>query len=177
MNSRSPHPLQFVLLGFIRQGTHHGYDLYKFISDPEGMGMLWRIKASQVYVILDELVEQDYCTTKVVQDSNRPARKEYTITKQGEAVFTDWISKPVDHPRDIRLTFLARYYFSQHFKNEMGNELIEKQIAACRSWKKGRASLASSMDSSFKDKVNLFREIQIEAILSWLIKLKEDRNS
>jgi PadR family transcriptional regulator AphA len=162
------HTLQFVLLGFLEKGPDYGYELYKKICDPRGVGMLWRMKTSQIYVMLDDLVGRGYCTARLIRDSRRPVRREYAITKSGSAAFLNWRRQPVVHPRDIRLSFLARYYFARIAGAKEPQDLVIAQIEESKMWKESLARRDINGDSSFVSLVRNYRAIQIDGILEWL---------
>ena len=49
----APFNLEFILLGFLSQRAMHGYDLYKTLVQGGGVGLVWRVKQSQLYALLD----------------------------------------------------------------------------------------------------------------------------
>ncbi len=71
--------MEYILLGFVAQGPIHGYDLHKKIGEPQGIGLIWRIKQSQLYALLDKL-EKDGLL--VFQDITRRAFGTQRISNQ-----------------------------------------------------------------------------------------------
>ena len=39
---RQPLTIEYALLGFLRQQPRHGYEIYQQLSDPTGLGLVWR---------------------------------------------------------------------------------------------------------------------------------------
>ncbi len=177
IKSRTPHPMKFILLGFLLENSNYGYELHKRVSDLEEMGVLWRMKPSQIYVMLEEMVKSEYCTVRLIQDSKRPARQEYTITKKGISAFIEWRTLPVTHPREIRQVFLARYFFSSQKGKEITKTLIHNQIKECRIWQKSLAEHANSESEAFQKIVWQYRSMQVKTISTWLEKLYEENNN
>jgi hypothetical protein len=53
--SQAPLSLEHILLGFLCQESTDGYDLYKKINGFEGISLVWNIKQSLLYAMLDKL--------------------------------------------------------------------------------------------------------------------------
>ena len=167
------HPLQTIdtiLLGLLYRQRMHGYDLYKELARLEGVGMIWRIKQSMVYAILDKLEREALLVGQRIQAETRPDRKEYQLTPAGKEVFLQWVSHPVQHGREMRQDFLARLYFAQLVNPETTQELLEGQTDACRQWLESfnQSILELNENQTFEKLVIQFRIQQTEAMLKWL---------
>jgi DNA-binding PadR family transcriptional regulator len=168
--TRGPLSLEYILLGFLCQGPIHGYDLYKKISNFEGISLVWHIKQSQLYALLDKLEEDGLLTSNMVPGEVYIMRKEYQVTLVGRQSFRAWASSPVSHGRDMRQEFLAKLFFAQKSGVEVNMELIEEQKALCTEW---LASLFNNF-SNTKDEQHYERMIfqyrisQTRAMLEWL---------
>lgn len=57
MNLRSIH---FVLLGILSDGPKHGYQIHKYLNDPDGIGAVWKIKITNIYGLIDVLEQKGY---------------------------------------------------------------------------------------------------------------------
>ncbi len=136
MSPRPALPLrcEFALLGFVRRGPAHGYDLLQKLSGPQGLSEIWEIKISQVYAYLNKLEDQGYLTSSRLQESDYPARRLYTITPAGEAAFQAWLGSPVPTARDLRQLFLLKLHFQDEVAPEIMEKLISGQILLCRQW-------------------------------------------
>ena len=162
--------LEFALLGFLRQGPLHGYQLYRQLCDPAGLGRVWRLKQAQLYALLDKLEKDGYVTSSLQPQKARPARRVFSLTAAGERTFQDWLSTPVQAPRQMRQEFQAKLYFSQRESQEAPERLIAVQRAACQHWLEYQQTLAikDDHDHSYAWQVDQYRVGQIRAMLDWL---------
>jgi DNA-binding PadR family transcriptional regulator len=167
---QSPLSIEYVLLGFIDQQPIHGYDLFKKISQFDAISLVWRIKQSQLYALLDRLEEEGLVSSSMIQGESRPNRKEYTLTNVGQQTFIAWRTSPVQHSREIRLELLAKIYFSLQANPEELIDLVEAQKEKCFEWlEESQNSLSKLTDSqAFERIVFDYRCDQIKATIEWL---------
>ena len=165
-----PLTIEHALLGFLRQQPMHAYEIHQTLLRAEALGLVWHIKQSLVYVMLERLELEGYITTSITLQGSRPPRKILALTPDGQAAFAHWLVTPVEHGRDFRLEFLAKLYFSSQDDSANTVMLIATQQAACRSWLVDLRTQAAAL-SDLRDYdwlVMQFRIGQIEAILTWL---------
>lgn len=169
---RQPLSTELALLGFLRQRPMHGYEIYQRLTDPAGLWVIWRMKQSQLYALLDRLEAEGYITATLKPQEARPPRKVFRLTKGGREIFLAWARSPVLHGRDIRLDFLAKFYFARREGPEVAEQLIEHQRTACWNWLTEQRSHARAIQDARSDEwlICQFRIGQIEAILAWLDK-------
>jgi DNA-binding PadR family transcriptional regulator len=161
--------IEYTLLGFLFQGPLHGYKLHQQLSDPAGFKSIWLLKQAQLYALLDKLEEAGYIAGTNQQQEARPARRVFRLTPAGQAAFQDWISNPVQRPRQMRQEFLAKLYFAQLQGAEVYSRLVAAQRQVCQRWLEGQTTAASQQDSSgFAWLVDQFRSRQIQAMIDWL---------
>jgi len=94
------YPLRYLALGLLMKGPGHGYQLDQTLSDK--FGMIWKAGQTKLYVTLSDLEKQGLLRTKLERQKNRPDRKVYHLTKQGQETFLDWVGKPVPSLRAAR---------------------------------------------------------------------------
>lgn len=119
--------LEYVLLGMLAQQPRHGYELHKELSNLEGLGLVWRIKQAQLYALLDKLESQGYLSSRTITTESHPPRKEFHLTQAGHKAFEAWMLSPVEHGREIRQGFLAKFYFARLYGEETARRVIEAQ--------------------------------------------------
>jgi len=165
-----PLSTEFALLGFLRRRPMHGYEIYQELSDPTGLGLVWRLKQSQLYALLARLEREGYVTTTIEYQDVRPPRKVFELNEAGRQAFLEWVRRPVPHGRKLRLDFLAKLYFARLEGPEVASQLIERQGAACRDWLQQQEAEAESLRQKhpYDWLVHKFRIGQIEAMLAWL---------
>lgn len=165
-----PLSTEFALLGFLRRQAMYGYEIHQQLSDATGLGLVWRLKQSQLYALLTKLEREGYVATTIEYQEARPPRKMFELTEAGRQVFLDWVQQPVPQGRKLRLDFLAKLYFAQFEGTEVAARLIDQQRAVCRTWLRQMEEEAEALRSSqpYDWLVHKFRMGQIEAILAWL---------
>ncbi len=172
MSPRPALPLrhEYIVLGLIRRKPIHGYELLQHWNEPDGIGMVWRLKPGLLYAALEKLEQMGYLHSKLIAGSSFPDRKEYSITPAGEQAFLEWIKTPVAGARDFRQNFLVKLYFLQDVNPAAAADLFSKQKSICQSW---LTSLEKQRDTSdsFKHQVFTFRVYQVQGILKWLKEL------
>ena len=167
---QSPFSFEYVLLGIIYQHPIHGYELFKEVSQLEGIALIWKVKQSQLYALLDKLETEGYIKSTLIPNETHPTRKQYCLTEAGRGIFLSWVQTPVKHGRDVRQDFMARFYFAHRLGKDAVALLLEQQRAASQAWKHRVELRLKSMGDgqSFDRLVYEYRLKQIDATLSWL---------
>jgi PadR family transcriptional regulator AphA len=167
---RQPLTLEHALLGFLYERPMHGYEIHQYLASLAGLGLVWQVKQSHLYAMLDKLEGDGYIAGKQQAQAMRPPRRVFRLTSAGRKAFRDWLSRPVSHGREIRLEFLAKLYFARRVGAGWVSQLIERQRQECGDW---RASLlaqsaANAERGAFAWLVYQFRVSQVESMLAWL---------
>jgi len=84
--------LEQAILGFLNYQPLTGYDLKKVFDS--SVRHFWYADQSQIYRTLSRLMEQKLVDMEVVEQSDRPDRKVYSITPAGRASLTAWLTGP-----------------------------------------------------------------------------------
>ena len=101
---------ELLLLGLLRSQDMHGYQLHEAIDSHLGMGV--QLTKPTAYRLLSNMAEQGWVTYRAEQEGNRPPRRVYTITAQGEAAFQQLLREnlatyqPAEFTCQIGLAFL-----------------------------------------------------------------------
>lgn len=168
--SKLPLTTEHALLGFLRQRPMHGYEIHQNLCQPTGLGLVWRIKQSQLYSLLSRLEEKAYVTSTQELQDNRPPRKVFHLTEAGQEAFLEWVITPVDRPRELRLDFLAKLFFARQETTDLILRLIEGQRVLCNGWLEDHRERTAALrdDCPYEWLVWQLRIKQIEAMLEWL---------
>lgn len=100
---------QLLLLGLLRGQQMHGYQINEFID--EQMGFCVELKRSTAYYLLGKLCREGYVAEGTERAGNRPERRVYSITPEGEARFQALLRhnlayySPPTYPEDIGVIF------------------------------------------------------------------------
>ncbi len=166
----SAHTLEYILLGLIREEPSHGYALYERLKNSRELSLIWQVKRSKLYYLLDKSVGQGYLSSTIAAEGPYPERKVYTITASGLEALEDWLHTPVRSSRYVRLAFLSKLYFLYRVPGQGAENLIQAQIAVCEEWLQhlSQEAAAHGRDDFISGQVYRFRMGQIEAMVEWL---------
>lgn len=167
--------IEHGLLGFLRSRPLHGYAIYQELTDPAGLGPVWRLKLSRLYALLHKLDEAGYLTTTLEDQDSRPPRRVFHLTAAGETAFLDWVQRPVEHGRSLRLEFLVKMYFARREGTAVAADLVISQREQVQTWLDdlNRPSAHVISEHAYGRLVYRFRQGQIEAMLNWLTLCEE----
>ncbi len=165
-----PLSMEHALLGLLAERPMHAYEMHQTLAQGRALGLVWRLKQSQLYALLGRLEEAGYLRGRTEAQGTRPPRRVLHLTQSGQAAFFQWMAAPVEHGRDFRQEFLAKLFFAAKDGPETVAALVEAQRAACREWLHDleAQSTALAPERPYERLVLEFRSTQIEAILQWL---------
>ena len=166
----APLTLEYVLLGLLDQRPMHGYDLHRELTSLAGIALIWSVKQSRLYALLDKLEQGGLLASELVPGEAHPMRKQFHLTERGRQSLHAWMLSPVQHGRDMRQDFLARLYFAQRNGVQPALNLIQDQRQICLGWKAHLVDQVSSLagEDQFERLVYNFRIAQVQAMLDWL---------
>ncbi|MGA7193585.1 MAG: PadR family transcriptional regulator [Anaerolineales bacterium] len=123
-------PLAHAILGFLEYQPMTGYDLKKYFD--QSIAHFWSATQSHIYKALEDLEEDGFVEVKVIQQKDKPNRKEYHITQAGRAELHRWVTSPLPLGT-VREAWLIQIFFSHASSNEEIISLLkarEKDIQA-----------------------------------------------
>ncbi|MCB0196362.1 MAG: helix-turn-helix transcriptional regulator [Anaerolineae bacterium] len=168
--ARSSLTIEYALLGLLYHQARHGYEIYQELLAEDGLGLVWRLKQSQLYALLAKLEQQGFVDSTLEPQEGRPPRKMLQLTTAGREAFLGWLRTPVPQGRKMRLEFMAKFYFARQFEPTIASALIDKQRDICRDWLTALQSQADTLstEAPFEWLVYQFRIGQVEAMHNWL---------
>ncbi len=168
---KRPPGIELALLGFLRDGPQHGYQMHLMLEDPEGLGPIWRLKQSQLYALLSNL-EKDGLTGDVLepQVAARPPRRVYHLTRAGQTAFQKWLRSPVNNPRLMRQEFMAKLYFSYKEGGDKASSLLTAQKKICQEWLQ-EIKQEKVEPGTYRACLYRYRLGQLSATMQWLEEL------
>lgn len=166
----SAHTLEYILLGLIRDEPGHGYALFDRIKNSRELSLIWQVKRSKLYYLLEKSESEGYLSATTSSQGPYPDRKVYRITELGRSVLEEWLHTPVRSSRFVRLAFLSKLYFLVQEDNDSARELIDGQIEICHSWleRLQKQRQAAGPDDFISAQIYSFRTGQIGAMIDWL---------
>lgn len=103
---------ELLLLGVLRQGDMHGYGINEFIQ--RDLAFCTDLKKPTAYHLLQKMASAGWIDEQETQEGNRPPRRIYAITPQGEAAFQRLLREnlsthaPSRFSGDIGLAFIDK---------------------------------------------------------------------
>jgi PadR family transcriptional regulator, regulatory protein AphA len=165
---KAPLTMEHALLGFLLDDPIHAYEMHQQLHQAEALGLVWRIKQSQLYALLSRLEEVGYLTMVTAPQETRPARKMLHLTPAGRAAFEMWRVTPVHHGRELRQEFLAKLYFAQLAGPSFVKQLIEAQRTVSHTMMAALQARADAAKQPYARLVYEFRHSQVKASFEWL---------
>jgi PadR family transcriptional regulator, regulatory protein AphA len=107
---REPSSTTYAVLGMLTFGETSGYDLAKFI-DRSISHFGFQPARSQVYAALHRLVTLGWATERAVTQRDRPDKRLYRTSPQGEHALRRWLEAPDVEPEIVRSPFLLKVFF------------------------------------------------------------------
>lgn len=162
----SRNPAEFVVLGVLRLGPAHGYDICRHAR--KEVGFIWRLGTAQVYGLLNKLQREGLVFHERIDQLSKPAKKVFSLTPAGREVFDAWVSLPVHNMREMRLEFLTKLYFSGLMPGQENAKLLSAQLEVCREKMDWLATLKADCASGLERKAVEFRITMTKAVIHWL---------
>lgn len=162
---------EYMLLGLLDQKPAHGYELFKRIVDPEDVGMIWRVKMSNLYAQLNKLERDGLITGTFQPGSSHPSRVEFTISKKGQESLENWLTMTVPHHRGLRQEFMLKFFFLRA-RTDLNalRALTIRQLGECEWWLEDTQKKLLSVDPGNNIKIELlsYRHSVIKSQIEWL---------
>lgn len=115
--------LQHALLGILTYSPMNGYYLKKIFD--KSINYSWTASLSQIYRELGALEKKGCVTSFIQQQDDRPDKKIYSITSDGEKMFNEWlIAYPETFSSPKRDEFMLRMFFG----SKIGSDELVTQL-------------------------------------------------
>ena len=165
MTDRALLPGEHAVLCLLALRPMHGYDMICFLGD-EGLDVVCPVEQSTLYTYLRNVENRGLVTWTEERVGLRPPRKTFALTPTGEALVHDWLRRPVERMREVRLEFLLKLFFLDLMDREALRIVLGRQIAVCEEYLvQVRAKLSPS---PFSRLVAQSKSSAAEATLGWL---------
>jgi len=164
----APFTLELTLLGILHQTPMHGYHLCKAVRTLDGFGLIWKVKQSSLYALVDKLEAKGLLQGDLIPGEAHPSRRELRVTAAGRAAFEAWVDSPVDSVRNMRQDFFARLYFARRSGPARARQLLQAQRRACLGW---LATIQAGLAAPGGDYLRVVlghRRAMVQATLGWL---------
>lgn len=122
-------PIHHAVLGLLSEGSSYGYELKADFE--RAIGPQWgELNIGHVYQVLDRLVRDDLVTKKVVEQTRRPDRVVYRMTKRGRDELDRWLDNPSVRRSGYRDDFFLKLFVASRLGKERLIGVLKNQRAA-----------------------------------------------
>jgi PadR family transcriptional regulator AphA len=121
--------LDHAILGFLNYRPFSGYDLKKVFDS--SVRHFWSADQSQIYRTLARLAKKGLVEQQVIRQEDRPDRKVYHITPQGQSALADWLRSPLP-PDDVRSAEFIQIFFAGQLSDDEIIAMFERFAAQMR---------------------------------------------
>jgi PadR family transcriptional regulator AphA len=157
------------MLGLVSLGPRHGYEIAAHFGPEGDLGMVCQLPMSLLYAQLKRLEGLGYLDGTTEMQTNRPPRRVYRLTPEGEAEFWRWLDQPVARLREVRLDFLLKLFFSSRIPAHDTDDLLRRQLATCRDYLAAlEERQARTPPDTFAHLVNQSRLTAARGTVAWL---------
>lgn len=115
--------LEYAILGFLSYHPFTGYDLKKAFDS--SVSHFWPADQSQIYRTLNDLTKQGWAKMKIVEQTERPDRKVYSITAAGRSALRQWLGLP-QPPKDNRNALMVQVFFAGQLSDAEALPIFER---------------------------------------------------
>jgi DNA-binding PadR family transcriptional regulator len=158
-----------ALLGLLRLGPRHGYELAPYFQANGMLGLVCTLGVSRLYALLHTLEELGLVHAEGSVVSGGPPRKVFSLTAVGADAFAQWLDEPIRRLRLVRQDFLLKLYFSQQIPEHDTAALIDRQLTVSRAVADELAAAAGAEEpGSFAALVYESRRSMAQATTDWL---------
>lgn len=117
-----------LLLGLLRRGRAHGYQLNEVIEDVFGPWI--DIKKSTIYDLLEKMAVEGWVERRTTKSGNRPPKTVYSVTEDGEAVFQELMAAELASFVPPEIKGDVSVFFVDELPREEAIDLLRKRRAS-----------------------------------------------
>ncbi len=160
--------VEMTLLGLLRDGPRHGYDLAREFGEGTVLGDIIHLEPSLLYANLKKLERDGFVRSKVEVQGARPPRRMLELTDSGRDALSRWLAEPVERTRELRLEFLLKLYIARQVDPERVGSLVAEQADVCRGFIASLGEQLAQEQDDFRRLVLEMRLAQNTALVAWL---------
>ena len=100
---------EWLVLCLVCEEHRHGFAIARILDREGSMGQVWRVPKPVIYRALQRLELLGLVQTAQQQPSSQgPVRSLIDATQVGRNAAADWLTRPVEHTRDVRSELLVK---------------------------------------------------------------------
>ncbi len=158
---------EYALLGAVMNAPRHGYEILQILNST--LGSTWHVGTSQLYALLKKLEARGLLDSCFEAQETRPSKRIFSLTPRGRLAFLDWLHRPAQHVRDVRIEFLAKLFFFRRLSLAGADKLIEAQIRIFLKIGEQLKDRQKKTADPYERLVLAFKTATLEAWHRWLV--------
>jgi DNA-binding PadR family transcriptional regulator len=128
-----------LLLGVLMDGSKHGYEIKQMVDSR--LSRVTDISSGTIYYTLKKLEKKRLVTRSQERSGNRPERRVYSITKEGQARFEELLKESFQQPDETYYFFDIGFYFLRFANFDDVLEAAKEKEAAIKAFLKSLKQL------------------------------------
>ena len=134
---------ELLLLGLLKEGAKHGYEIKKMIK--EILLLFAGLEIKSIYYPLRVLEKKVLLIKSIVKQSKRPNRLIYSLTEQGEARFNSLLLRSFLDFKRPRFSLDISLYFLRYVKPKVLRRRIQARIRLLERISRGLTQMVRSL--------------------------------
>lgn len=157
---------EYTVLGVLAERPSHGFAIAKELGAEGDLGRIFTVRRPQVYRALDRLVDRGLAAPIHTERGDAgPERLILVTTPRGEETLRHWLTKPVNHVRDIRIEFLLKVALLERSGTSPVPLIREQRLTL-------QSTFAALDETETRDHVEKWRRHNARAAASYLEELE-----
>lgn len=140
-----------IVLGILSEKPATGYEIKERFSTI--FANFYNASFGSIYPILHKLTKENKVIFETIEQEGKPDKKVYSITEEGQRVFHNYLSQPVENEK-IKWDFMVRLFYSEHLNERERVALITTEIETrqqeCKELKLLKQSLVGKAVNDYK---------------------------
>ena len=156
-----------AVLALLRTRPMYGYEMARYFEG-EDLRDVCPIEQGSLYTYLRNLEGRALVSWREEREGQRPPRKRFALTAEGEAAVDSWLREPVARMREVRFELLVKLYVL-HLVDPAGEAaLVRNQLQVCEVYRERAAQRVEAAGDGFSRLVAQSKLSAADATLDWL---------
>ncbi len=133
---------ELLLLGFLREGAKHGYDIK--IKVRQILSLFAGIELKSIYYPLKVLKKKGLVAQRIIKSGRRPQRIVYTLTPKGEGRFNELLSESILELKRPQFSLDLSLYFLHYLKPSVARRRLRARLRILNKISQGLIQMSKS---------------------------------
>lgn len=119
---------ELVCLALVVQEPQHGWSLVRSLAPDSSIGRVWTLSRPLTYRAIDGLLARRWIVRRAAEPGAGAMRQPLAATPAGRRAAEAWLTRPIDHIRDVRTELLVKLVLLEHAGRD-ATPLLAAQLA------------------------------------------------